>query len=92
MSVRARHIATTAVFAAATILSGCASINEKMAPILGDNLPMWAGGMPKDVPPRPGTPEYEAYMKELERKQLKFTPANAAAPASSSPTQLEPGH
>src|SRR5262245_19676810 len=25
-----------------------------------DMIPEWAGGLPKGVPPRPGTPEYEA--------------------------------
>lgn len=34
--------------------------------IVGEALPTWAGGMPKDVPPRPGTPEYEEHKKRLE--------------------------
>jgi hypothetical protein len=32
---------------------------------IGDNLPEWAGGLPKGTPPRPGSPEYEAYLREV---------------------------
>jgi len=91
MSVRARHITVIAAFAlAATILGGCSSINERLGPAMGEAIPQWAGGMPKDVPPRRGTPEYDAYMQERERKRLEPAPtnANASAPAQ----QLEPVH
>ena len=88
MSVRARHIATIAALAlAGAVLCGCSSVNEKIGPAIGDTLPQWAGGEPKDLPPRRGTPEYDAYMKEQERKRLEPAPANAnasSAPASSS--------
>jgi hypothetical protein len=90
MPVLARHIATIAAFAlAGAILGGCSSINERMGPAVADTLPTWAGGLPKDVPPRKGTPEYDAYMKEQDRKRLEPAPANANA---SAPTQLEPVH
>ncbi len=92
MTVYARHILTIAALTlAGAMLGGCSSINEKMAPMVADTLPAWAGGMPKDVPPRKGTPEYDAYMKERERKRLEPAPsnANASAPASSG---LEPVH
>ena len=26
------------------------------------DMPHWMGGLPPDVPPRPGTPEYDAWM------------------------------
>jgi hypothetical protein len=26
-----------------------------------DHIPHWLGGLPEGVPPRPGTPEYEAW-------------------------------
>jgi hypothetical protein len=43
------------------VLSGCASnVSGKIA----DNVPMWMGGMPNDVPPRRGTPEYEDWQKK----------------------------
>lgn len=74
---------------AVAVLGGCSSINERMGPVVGDALPTWIGGLPKDVPPRRGTPEYDAYMKEQERKRLEPAPANANAAA---PVQLEPVH
>jgi hypothetical protein len=72
-------------------LSGCSSINEKLANGMGDYIPQWAGGLPADAPPRPGTPQYDAYMKERERlrqtpaaerdKQAQSSNASAATPA-----------
>jgi hypothetical protein len=96
MPVRTRHIVTLAAFAlTGAILAGCSSINEKVGPVIGDTLPAWAGGLPKDVPPRKGTPEYDAYMREQERKRLEPAPApanaNASAPAAAT-SGLEPVH
>jgi hypothetical protein len=34
--------------------------------IIGDYMPEWAGGFPKDLPPRQGTPEYDAWRKRQE--------------------------
>lgn len=51
-------------------LSGCGTINERLSAGMGDYIPQWAGGLPADAPPRPGTPQYDAYMKERERKRL----------------------
>jgi hypothetical protein len=90
MSVRARHNITIAALAlAAMTLGGCSSINERLGPAIGEAIPQWAGGLPKDVPPRKGTPEYDAYMQERERKRLEPAPTNANA---SAPAQLEPVH
>ncbi len=54
----------------ASSLSGCAGLNEKAADALGDYIPQWAGGLPPDAPPRPGTAKYDAWMKERERQRL----------------------
>ena len=59
-----------ALLAVAAGLSGCGSVNERLSAGVGDMVPQWAGGLPADAPPRPGTPQYEAYMKERERKRL----------------------
>ncbi len=59
--------------AAALSLAGCASVNEKISAGMGDYIPQWAGGLPRDAPPRPGTPEYDQFMKERERRRQ--TPA-----------------
>ena len=99
MAVRAHHIVLIPALALASLaLVGCSSINEKLGAGVGDTLPKWAGGLPPDVPPRRGTPEYEAYMKEREKKRLEpaANNANAAAPApgasATSAQPLDPVH
>jgi hypothetical protein len=99
MPARVHHIAALLVLALACLcLGGCSSINEKLGAGVGDVLPTWAGGLPSDVPPRRGTPEYEAYMKERERKRLEpaANNANASAPTSTAPASsarpLDPVH
>ena len=100
MTCPPRHIVTiTALALAGAMLGGCSSINERMGPVVADTIPAWAGGLPKDAPPRKGTPEYDAYMREQERKRLEPAPANAnaSAPAPTSGEKVvdgrvKPGH
>jgi hypothetical protein len=87
MLIRASHIAAIVAAAlAGCSLSGCGTINEKLSAGMSDYIPAWAGGLPADAPPRPGTLKYDEYMKERERKRL--LPAaergEEAKPASSS--------
>ena len=71
MQILTRHIATiVALSLAGFVLSGCGTINEKLAAGVSDAIPAWAGGMPADAPPRPGTARYDEFMKERERKRL----------------------
>jgi hypothetical protein len=90
MPTRLRLVLIPFVAAAAVSLSGCAS-TPSTGRNLGDYIPHWAGGLPADAPPRPGTPEYDAFMRE--REQRRQMPAaerdketqsdpNAAAPAA----------
>ncbi|WP_291613349.1 hypothetical protein [Bradyrhizobium sp.] len=51
-------------------LAGCGTINERLAAGVSDAIPVWAGGMPADAPPRPGTAKYDEYMRERERQRL----------------------
>jgi hypothetical protein len=51
-------------------LAGCGTINERVAAGVSDMIPAWAGGLPADAPPRPGTAKYDEYMRERERKRL----------------------
>jgi hypothetical protein len=55
-------------------LAGCASMNERASAAMGDYIPQWAGGLPADAPPRPGTAKYDEWMKERER--LRQLPAD----------------
>jgi hypothetical protein len=68
---------TVALFACG--LSACGTINEKLAAGMGDYVPQWAGGLPPDAPPRPGTAKYEEYMRERERKRLEPAVVEPAA-------------
>ena len=71
MPTSARHIVTIITVALAGCgLSGCGTINEKLAAGVSDAIPAAIGGMPADAPPRPGTAKYDEYMKERERKRL----------------------
>src|SRR5215831_14547784 len=74
-------------------LGGCASVNERAAAALGDYVPQWAGGLPADAPPRPGTAKYDEWMKERERQRLlpadqrnKPAPAATSSSAGSTPS------
>lgn len=64
-------------------LSGCGTINEKLVNGLGESIPQWAGGLPPDAPPRPGTAKYDEFMKERERKRLEPAPPKDEAGQSS---------
>ena len=92
MPIRSNHIAAiVALTLAGFALGGCVSINEKLSAGMGDYIPKWAGGLPADAPPRRGTPEYDEYMKERERKRLEpavaadgSKPASPSSPSSAS--------
>lgn len=74
MPINARNLTLAAALLACG-LSGCAGINEKLAAGIIDTIPAWAGGLPADAPPRPGTAKYEEFMRERERKRLESAPA-----------------
>jgi hypothetical protein len=86
-----RILILVGVALAACILSGCGTINERLTEGLADVVPQWAGGLPPDAPPRPGTAKYDAYQKEQERKRLEPAPPKDAAGQPSS-SGLEPVH
>jgi hypothetical protein len=45
-----------------------------------DYMPEWAGGLPKSAPPRPGTPEYDAFRRKLEAEAVRDKSKDAGAP------------
>jgi hypothetical protein len=59
------------------LVSGCASSSPHLA-----DIPHWMGGLPPDAPPRPGTPEYDAWQAERakEAARPKAGAANRPAP------------
>ena len=71
MTLSFRQLATLLASALlASAVAGCGTVNEKLAAGMGDYIPQWAGGLPADAPPRPGTAKYDAFMAERERQRL----------------------
>ncbi|MBR1251962.1 hypothetical protein JQ609_34240 [Bradyrhizobium sp. AUGA SZCCT0169] len=92
MSIRTRQfLVHVAVALTGCSLSGCGTINEKISAGVSDAIPAWAGGVPADAPPRPGTAKYDEFMRERERKRL--LPAaergEEAKPVSSSQSGIQ---
>lgn len=75
-------------------LSGCGTINEKLAGTVSDAIPVWAGGMPADAPPRPGTAKYDEFMREREKRRLEPAPPKdeTAGSTANSNASLDPVH
>jgi hypothetical protein len=93
MPPRAHHIPAIVLLLCAGALSGCASINEKLSAGIGETLPLWAGGLPADAPPRPGTTKYDEYMKERERlRKMPASEREREQQAKSEQSGLEPVH
>jgi len=65
------------------VLASCggAANGGGFAGYVSDHWPHWAGGMPDDVPPRPGTPGYEAFIAHSEGQPGATQSIPAAAPA-----------
>jgi len=81
-------LALTALLGVCLALGGCSSF----AGFVSDTWPTWAGGMPKDVPPRPGAPGYEEFISHQQRQDPAATgaaspgaAAQAGAPAPGGP-------
>jgi hypothetical protein len=92
MPISIRQLAVVAAAAlVACGLSGCGTVNEKLAAGMSDYIPHWAGGLPADAPPRPGTVKYDEFMQERERKRLEPAPPKTEVSQSSS-TELAAVH
>jgi hypothetical protein len=91
MMIRIRQYA--ALLASALLVSslaGCSSINDKLSSGMSDYIPQWAGGLPADAPPRPGTAKYDDFMKQREQnRQLPADQRNKTKPddAQAGPTR-----
>jgi hypothetical protein len=72
-----RIVCVIGVILGGVLLASCSSTGA----YIGDNLPEWAGGLPKGTPPRRGEPGYDAYLRELNGNH-----ASAAAQPAVQPT------
>jgi hypothetical protein len=79
---RRRLAAAAAVLGTCLALGGCSSV----AGVVSDSVPTWAGGMPKDVPPRPGAPGYEEFIAHQPRQDAAAGAAPAGTPAQAGAT------
>jgi hypothetical protein len=86
------RISTLIVLAAlACGLGSCGTVNGYLANSMGEYIPHWAGGLPPDAPPRPGTAKYDEFVKERERRRLE--PAAPKEPAEKpSSSELDAVH
>ena len=66
------------LLSAVLMLTSCASVNSSVSAVVADNVPTWLGGMPKDVPPRRGTPEYDEWMKKRAEDAAAIKPAKGS--------------
>jgi hypothetical protein len=80
-------LALTALLGVCLALGGCSSF----AGFVSDTWPTWAGGMPKDVPPRPGAPGYEEFISHQQRQDPAATTAPGAAAQAGAPAPGAPG-
>lgn len=78
-----RSIAPTMVLFACLALGSCAGFPGYVS----DHWPIWAGGLPSDVPPRPGAPGYEEFISHQQGKDAASS-ATAAAPAAPAATPV----
>lgn len=95
MAVSFRQLAILCAAAVlASAVAGCGTINEKLSAGAGDYVPRWAGGLPADAPPRPGTAKYDAFMAERERQRLMPAAGREKEQQAMQPDQsgLEPVH
>jgi len=74
-----RVFALTAVLLTGLALGACSSVSGYVS----DHWPTWAGGLPTDVPPRPGAPGYEEFISHQQAKDAAASaPASQAAPTA----------
>jgi hypothetical protein len=77
-----RIVLVIGVVLGGVLLASCSSTGA----YIGDNLPEWAGGLPKGTPPRAGSAGYDAYLREISGDHT----ATAAQPAQPNPPPRDP--
>ena len=78
-----RLIAAAIVVCAGLTLGSCGGASEDgFSAYVADHWPHWAGGMPSDVPPRPGAPGYNQFIAHGQADQDVMPPASGANAAA----------
>ena len=75
-----RYTAAAVVIGLGLGLASCGQFTASVA----DHWPRWAGGMPDDVPPRPGAPGYNEFISHggVDQAALKSSVAGPGATAA----------
>jgi hypothetical protein len=82
MAIFRRASVLIAVMLMTASLGGCGSISSFVAGSMGDLIPAWAGGLPADAPPRPGSAKYDEWLRQQQAQQAAQDAANGVAPSS----------
>jgi hypothetical protein len=85
--MKGRRMTRVAVLAiAACVLTSCADVSHTVV----DSIPHWAGGLPKNVPPRPDTPEYDAWLQQREVEAARDKSKDPPMPKSEVAEKIPP--
>jgi hypothetical protein len=82
----ARRVTPLAVILLALALASCSSFSGYVS----DHWPTWAGGMPKDVPPRPGQPGYDEFIAHGQGAQGQPPQTNTTNSTANNPPTVTP--
>jgi hypothetical protein len=85
-----RLVVVVAIAVLACGIGGCGTINHYMAIGMEGAIPAWAGGLPADAPPRPGTVEYDEFMRQREAQRQQPAAAKKDDAGPSTPLALGP--
>jgi hypothetical protein len=81
-----RLFTALAVLALGSALAACSSF----AGFVADHWPHVAGGMPNDVPPRPGQPGYDEFIAHRQPNSDAANPAGSDATGQATPSGVQP--
>jgi hypothetical protein len=76
--------------AAAAVLCLGLALGSCSAGYVADHWPRWAGGMPSDVPPRPGAPGYDEFVAHGQANKDAAAPAAADNKTNALPQRVPP--
>jgi hypothetical protein len=79
-----RYIAVAILFCLGPALGSCGGASSGgFTGYVADHWPRWAGGMPDDVPPRPGAPGYNEFISHdgADPEAVKSSIVGSGAPA-----------
>jgi hypothetical protein len=82
-----RSITAVVALGLALSLGSCGGASEGgFSAYVADHWPHWAGGMPNDVPPRPGAPGYDEFVAHGQAGQDAIKPSSTGTSATAAPT------